>query len=110
MGERNNMSQKLYLQHTGTPQRFNYDPKNSGRYRKGSGANPHQHGFDKIYEQDKLMREYVGVKINPDTGKPYTKTEFVKKILGMSTEEYRKGRSSMKLAREEYNLPAPLQF
>ena len=38
--------------HSGTPQRFDGDPKGSGRYRKGSGENPHQHGTGTYYTID----------------------------------------------------------
>ena len=32
-----------YIEHTGTKQRFDFDPHGSGLYRKGSGKNPYQH-------------------------------------------------------------------
>ena len=50
------MSEKKFLSHTGTPQMFDYDPHGSGRYRQGSGENPHQHGFDLLYEVEKMAK------------------------------------------------------
>lgn len=59
MGEQITMITKLWLAHTGTPQRFDFDPHGSGRYREGSGENPHQH--DPYYqfkaEVDRLYSE-----------------------------------------------------
>ena len=37
------MDSGLYLSHSGTPQMFDNDPHGSGRYRQGTGKNPHQH-------------------------------------------------------------------
>lgn len=50
------MSKKVFLAHAGTPQKFDYDPHGSGRYRQGSGENPHQHGFDLLYEIEKMKK------------------------------------------------------
>ena len=50
------MSDKVFLAHTGTPQMFDYDPNGSGRYRQGSGDNPHQHGFDFLYEVENFWK------------------------------------------------------
>ena len=65
-------SDKLY--HIGTPQLVDYDPHGSGRYRQGSGANPHQHETD----ARSFAREWRG-KINPETGEkspaPMTQAE-----------------------------------
>lgn len=43
--------------HSGTPQRFDGDPKGSGRYRKGSGENPHQHGTGTYYDRIKELHD-----------------------------------------------------
>lgn len=37
------VTNRRFLSHTGTPQRFDFDPNGSGRYREGSGKTPHQH-------------------------------------------------------------------
>lgn len=37
------IAEREYLAHTGTPQKFDFDPNGSGRYRQGSGKTPHQH-------------------------------------------------------------------
>lgn len=66
--------QKIY--HSGTPQKFDFDPHGSGRYRQGSGENPHQHGFDFLVEVEKLRK----------TG--MTNTEIAK-AMGYSTGEWR---------------------
>ena len=72
------MSEKTFLAHTGTPQRFDFDPKGSGRYRQGSGENPHQHGFDFLYEVEKLRA----------SGRYKNNTEIAK-AMGYSTGEWR---------------------
>ena len=51
------MSEKVYLKHTGTPQNYDFDPHGSGRYREGSGENPHQHGFHFLAEIERLRKE-----------------------------------------------------
>lgn len=50
------MNEKAFLAHVGTPQNVDFDPHGSGRYRQGSGDNPHQHGFDLLYEIDKMKK------------------------------------------------------
>lgn len=72
------MSKKTYLAHSGTPQMFDFDPHGSGRYRQGSGENPHQHGFDFLYEVEKLRA----------SGKFKNNTEIAK-AMGFSTGEWR---------------------
>ena len=72
------MSKKMFLAHTGTPQKFDFDPHGSGRYRQGSGENPHQHGFDFLYEVEKLRA----------SGKFKNNTEIAK-YMGFSTKEWR---------------------
>lgn len=72
------MSEKVFLAHTGTPQKFDFDPNGSGRYRQGSGENPHQHGFDFLYEVEKLRA----------SGKYKNNTEIAK-AMGFSTGEWR---------------------
>ena len=90
MGEQNNMSTKLYLQHSGTPQKFDFDPNGSGRYRQGSGENPHQHGFDFLYEVEKLRK----------TG--MTNTEIAR-AMGYSTGEWRAKLTNMKAEKYAYD-------
>ena len=70
------MSEKTFLAHVGTPQNFDFDPHGSGRYRQGSGENPHQHGFDFLYEVQKLR----------DKGMNNTE---IAKAMGYSTGEWR---------------------
>lgn len=72
------MNEKVFLEHTGTPQKFDFDPNGSGRYRQGSGENPHQHGFDFLYEVEKLKA----------SGKYKNNTEIAK-AMGFSTGEWR---------------------
>ena len=72
------MSEKTFLAHTGTPQLFDFDPNGSGRYRQGSGENPHQHGFDFLYEVEKLRA----------SGKYKNNTEIAR-AMGYSTGEWR---------------------
>ena len=70
------MSEKKFLSHTGTPQMFDFDPNGSGRYRQGSGENPHQHGFDFLVEVNRLR------------AKGMSNTEIARAI-GYSTGEWR---------------------
>ena len=81
------MSKKTFLAHTGTPQQFDFDPNGSGRYRQGSGENPHQHGFDFLYEVEKLRA----------SGKFKNNTEIAK-YMGFSTGEWR---AKMTIAKAE---------
>ena len=81
------MSKKTFLAHTGTPQMFDFDPNGSGRYRQGSGENPHQHGFDFLYEVEKLRA----------SGKFKNNTEIAK-YMGFSTGEWR---AKMTIAKAE---------
>lgn len=76
MGECVIMSKKVFLEHTGTPQKFDFDPHGSGRYRQGSGKNPHQHGFDFLAEVDELRK----------TGMSNTE---IARAMGYSTGEWR---------------------
>lgn len=73
------MSEKLYLEHTGTPQRFDFDPNGSGRWREGSGKNPHQHGYNFFYEVTKATQDYPGK----------SKDWIYQNVFNMSTKEAR---------------------
>ena len=81
------MSQKLYLQHSGTPQKFDFDPHGSGRYRQGSGENPHQHGFDFLYEVEKLRKTGMS---NTEIARAmgYSTGEWRAKITNLKAEKY----------------------
>lgn len=37
------VSESDWLEHSGTPQQYDFDPNGSGRYRQGSGEDPYQH-------------------------------------------------------------------
>ena len=63
------------LFHDGIPQRFDGDPKGSGRYRKGSGKNPHQHGTGTYYDRIKELH---------DLGMPYPQ---IAKEMGMTNKQ-----------------------
>ncbi len=65
------------LFHSGTPQMFDGDPHGSGRYRRGSGEKPHQHGSGSYYDQ---IDEYQAL------GMTYTQ---IARELGMSTTKLR---------------------
>ena len=82
------MSQKLYLQHTGTPHEGNVP--HSGRYPWGSGENPHQHGFDFLVEVRKLRAEGL------------TDTEIAH-AMGYSTGEWRAKLTNQKAEEYAYN-------
>lgn len=69
---------KLYLQHTGTPQMFDFDPNGSGRYRQGSGENPYQHGLNFFQKVDQIKRENPGI----------SRTKIAE-LMGYSTTEWR---------------------
>ena len=74
------------LFHTGTPQRFDGDPKGSGRYRKGSGENPHQHGAGTYYDRiDELQAlGWTTTQIANDIGISTTK---LRAIISIKKEE-----------------------
>lgn len=72
------MSEKTFLAHYGTPQQVDFDPHGSGRYRQGSGENPHQHSFDFLEEVERLRA----------TGKYKNNTEIAR-AMGYSTGEWR---------------------
>ena len=86
------MSDKVFLAHTGTPQMFDYDPNGSGRYRQGSGDNPHQHGFDFLYEVEKLRA----------SGKYKNNTEIAR-AMGYSTGEWRAKMTNAKAEKYAYD-------
>lgn len=86
------MSKKVYLQHTGTPQNFDFDPHGSGRYREGSGENPHQHGFHFLAEIEKLRKE-----------EGLSDTEIAKR-MGYSTGEWRAKRTVERNAYKQHQL------
>ena len=52
------MSDLIFLSHSGTPQMYDFDPNGSGRYRQGSGENPHQHDFDLYYEVQRYKKDF----------------------------------------------------
>ena len=70
------------IQHSGTPQNFDFDPHGSGRYRQGSGENPYQHDIDFLGRIDKLKAN--GWKETP---------ENIMKEFGMTTKQYRMEKS-----------------
>lgn len=86
------MSDKVFLAHTGTPQMFDFDPNGSGRYRQGSGDNPHQHGFDFLYEVEKLRA----------SGKFKNNTEIAR-AMGYSTGEWRAKMTNAKAEKYAYD-------
>lgn len=61
------------LFHSGTPQMFDGDPHGSGRYRRGSGENPHQHGGGSYYDRIRELH---------DLGMPYSQ---ISRELGLTT-------------------------
>jgi len=86
------MSDKVFLAHTGTPQMFDFDPNGSGRYRQGSGDNPHQHGFDFLYEVEKMRA----------SGKYKNNTEIAR-AMGYSTGEWRAKMTNAKAEKYAYD-------
>lgn len=93
------MSNKLFLAHYGTPQNADFDPHGSGRYRQGSGENPHQHGFDFLYEIQKMK----------DSGKYKNETEIAK-ALGYSTGEYRAKKTNLIAEKYAYDAARALKM
>ena len=72
------MSIKLFLKHSGTPQIIDFDPHGSGRYRQGSGEDPHQHQFDLLYEIEKMKKSGL-----------YANETEIARALGYSSGELR---------------------
>lgn len=93
------MSNKLFLAHYGTPQNVDFDPHGSGRFRQGSGENPHQHGFDFLYEIQKMK----------DSGKYKNETEIAK-ALGYSTGEYRAKKTNLIAEKYAYDAARALKM
>lgn len=77
-----------YLEHTGTPQPYDYAPIGSGRYRKGSGENPLQHPHDFLDEVEK-KRAQGFTWIDPKDGKLYSGDAAIYKSKGMTSTEFR---------------------
>ena len=69
---------KLYLQHTGTQQLYDFDPHGSGRFRQGSGENPYQHGYDFLQQVDKIKKE-----------NPHMSRTEIAELMGYKTTEWR---------------------
>ena len=66
------------LEHVGTPQNYPNDPHGSGRYREGTGKNPHQRPKDFLGRVEQLK------------SKGWTETpENIKKEFGLTTTQYR---------------------
>lgn len=65
-----------FLEHSGTPQEYDYDPNGSGRYRQGSGGNPYQHASDFKTRYNKLHSEGLS-------------DEEIRKVMDMKSEEFR---------------------
>ena len=92
------------LKHYGTPQRYDFDPKGSGRYRQGSGENPRQRATD--------LRSFAieyRQKINPETGKKYTDTEIAR-AWGVSTTVYRQVMSNASAKERAANIAKAIQY
>lgn len=73
---------KNNIQHSGTPQNFDFDPHGSGRYRQGSGKKPYQHDIDFLGRIEKLKAN--GWKETP---------ENIMKEFGLTTKQYRMEKS-----------------
>lgn len=70
-----------YLEHFGTPQPYDGSPTGSGRYRKGSGDNPYQHGSSEFLKT-----------VNDLEKQGLSQTEIAH-LFGISTTELRAKRS-----------------
>lgn len=64
------------IEHSGTPQMYDYDPNGSGRYRQGSGANPNQHSGNLLTRDAELA------------AKGYSRVERAKMLGFKSTNDY----------------------
>ena len=54
------VAEKDWLEHTGTPQEYDFDPHGSGRYRQGSGEHAYQHAKDFKDRVKALRKQYGG--------------------------------------------------
>lgn len=91
------MSEKLYLQHSGTPHEGS--TPHSGRYPWGSGENPHQHSFDFMTEYNKLK----------ESGEYKNDTEIAK-ALGYSSGELRAKKQAAKANIDSYNMSKAIKM
>ena len=82
------MSDKVWFQHSGTPQKYDFDPHGSGRFRQGSGENPHQHGFDFLSEVERMRQEGLS-------------NTQIAKAMKYSTTEWR---AKLSVERDAYNM------
>lgn len=86
-----------YLHHTGTPQMYDGSPTGSGRYRQGSGDNPHQH------KKDLLTR----IKELEDGGLSATE---IKEVTGLSSGEVRALKSLEKHKKQQQEMNVCLEL
>lgn len=56
------VDESIYIQHSGTPQQYDFDPHGSGRYRQGSGENPYQRAKEFKDRVTKLKRDNPGIR------------------------------------------------
>lgn len=93
------MSEKTFLAHVGTPQNMDFDPNGSGRYRQGSGENPHQHGFDLLYEIDKMKKSGL-----------YKNETEIARALGYSSGELRAIKTNLSAQKYAYDAARALKM
>lgn len=86
-----------YLHHTGTPQLYDGSPTGSGRYRQGSGDNPHQH------RKDLLTR----IKELEDGG---LSAEEIRNTIGLSSGEIRALKSQEKHQKQQREMNICLEL
>ena len=72
------ISESEWLEHSGTPQQFDFDPNGSGRYRQGSGDDPYQHAKEFRDRVAKIRADYR--KQNGRNPSPKEETEAFKNI------------------------------
>lgn len=101
-----NIAEQDYLEHSGTPQKYDFDPHGSGRYRQGSGEHPLQHPKE-FKERVASLRKQAR-----DRGYVITDKELCGYLFGMkedgtpnvSIREFRKmvTQANAKLTSEDY--------
>lgn len=104
------------LYHSGTPQKFDFDPHGSGRYRQGSGEHPYQH-------EELFLKAYREAKAAGKTDKEFYESrqmgasEFRSRLANAKNAEktyqiqkaqklYKNGWSKVAIAKEIFNDPS----
>lgn len=80
------------IEHSGTPQMYDFDPNGSGRYRQGSGGRPNQHGGNLLTRDAELA------------AKGFSEADRAKMLGFKTTTDYRPAIASAKNEKKRANI------